>query len=380
MYVLNTGLFCAIITLFTLTISVRCTLELIQIIWRHGDRTPNNLFPTDVNNPYWLPLGFGELTNIGKEQHFELGQYIRQRYAGFLNTSYNHEEILINSTTVDRALMSAYCNLAGLYPPEGVQVWNENIPWQPIPVHTRPEAIDYIVDTFTYCPKYDLLHDAVAQSPPVQELNAENADLFAFVTNQTGYPVTDIYSMSDVYDTLLCDKSHNFSVPSWVDPLWDQMAYLQDMKMYYEYGLPPLYRLTGGPLLGHMINNMNLKINGQIDKRRAFIYSSHDTSIVALLSALGVWDLIAPPYAATVFVELQKLSDGTHGVQIFYRNDSSVDPYELIIPSCGSPCPIDVLIAQTADIIPDDIVKECTLIEPTEYSFWSWLKELLGLD
>ena len=38
--------------------------------------------------------------------------------------------------------MSAYCNLAGLYPPEGTQVWSTDIKWQPIPVHTRPYDTD----------------------------------------------------------------------------------------------------------------------------------------------------------------------------------------------------------------------------------------------
>ena len=44
--------------------------------------------------------------------------------------------------------MSAYCNLAGLYPPEGTQVWSTDIKWQPIPVHTRSYDMDPVSSTY----------------------------------------------------------------------------------------------------------------------------------------------------------------------------------------------------------------------------------------
>ena len=40
--------------------------------------------------------------------------------------------------------MSAECNLAGLFPPQGSQVWNDEIPWQPVPVHTVTRESDYV--------------------------------------------------------------------------------------------------------------------------------------------------------------------------------------------------------------------------------------------
>jgi lysosomal acid phosphatase len=85
------------------------------------------------------------LQQIGKYQHYELGQWLRERYSEFLPEAYSREDIYIRSTDVDRTLMSAASNLAGLYPPEGGQIWNTNIKWQPIPIHTVPENMDEVI-------------------------------------------------------------------------------------------------------------------------------------------------------------------------------------------------------------------------------------------
>lgn len=62
-----------------------------------------------------------------------------------LPEAYSPQDIYVRSTDVDRTLMSAASNLAGLYPPEGDQKWNRNIDWQPIPIHTVPEKMDEVL-------------------------------------------------------------------------------------------------------------------------------------------------------------------------------------------------------------------------------------------
>jgi len=53
-------------------------------------------------------------------------------------------QVHVRCTDFDRTLMSAYSNLAGMFPAEGSQVWNEKLLWQPIPVHTIPQEMDYV--------------------------------------------------------------------------------------------------------------------------------------------------------------------------------------------------------------------------------------------
>lgn len=53
-------------------------------------------------------------------------------------------QVFIRSTDFDRTLMSAEANLAGLYPPAGRQMFNPNLTWQPIPVHTVPDSVEQV--------------------------------------------------------------------------------------------------------------------------------------------------------------------------------------------------------------------------------------------
>ena len=53
-------------------------------------------------------------------------------------------QLSVRSTNYDRTLMSASSVLAGLFPPAGDQVWNKDMPWQPIPVHTVPKDEDWV--------------------------------------------------------------------------------------------------------------------------------------------------------------------------------------------------------------------------------------------
>ena len=85
---------------------------------------------------------FGQLTAIGIEQQHNLGRFLRGRYGTILNTTYIASEFVVRSTDVDRTLMSAQSNLAGLYP--SLNISDGRVPFQPIPIHTTSVHVDFV--------------------------------------------------------------------------------------------------------------------------------------------------------------------------------------------------------------------------------------------
>ena len=53
--------------------------------------------------------------------------------------------------------MSAEANLAGLYPPEGYEVWKEDLRWQPLPVHSVPKPFDNVGHSCSWCTGVQIL-------------------------------------------------------------------------------------------------------------------------------------------------------------------------------------------------------------------------------
>lgn len=114
-------------------------------VWRHGDRTPSVLIPSDVdNNITTWKLGLGELTSKGLAQQFCLGKFLRKRYDGFLQREYSPFEIYYRSSDYNRTLTSAQANAAGLFPANGSEQFLPNLKWRPIPVHTIPKYLDKV--------------------------------------------------------------------------------------------------------------------------------------------------------------------------------------------------------------------------------------------
>ncbi|XP_063045117.1 lysosomal acid phosphatase isoform X2 [Engraulis encrasicolus] len=320
---------------------------------------------------------FGErqlkyVTLEGMKQHYELGQMLRKRYNGFLSDHYNRYEIHVRSTDYDRTLMSAEANLAGLYPPNNTQVFEESVLWQPIPVHTVPQSEERLLSfPLDGCPRYNVLMNETEHSDIFLNVTEEYKDFLTMVRNVTGLKKATLESIWSVHDTLYCERLHNMTLPSWVTP--DVMETLRKLKnfgfqiMFGVYKQQEKCRLQGGILLNQILTDMSAHAVAEPkDTLKMNVYSAHDTTIVALQSALDVFNGLQPPYASCHIFELWQEDDGSFTVSMFFRNDSSQDPYPLELAGCLRDCSLQDFISLTRGVITTDWDKECEVPNPVQ--------------
>uniref|UniRef100_A0A3Q2LHJ5 acid phosphatase n=1 Tax=Equus caballus TaxID=9796 RepID=A0A3Q2LHJ5_HORSE len=335
----------------------------LKFVFRHGDRSPIETFPNDPIKESSWPQGFGQLTQLGMEQHYELGEYIRKRYGKFLNETYKREQVYIRSTDVDRTLMSSMTNLAALFPPEGVSIWNPGLPWQPIPVHTVPLSEDRLLYLpFRDCPRFQELESETLNSEEFQKRLHPYKDFIETLPKLSGYHGQDLFGIwSKVYDPLFCESVHNFTLPSWAtEDVMTKLRELSELSLLSLYGIhkqEEKSRLQGGVLVGEILNHMKSATQPS-NHRKLVMYSAHDTTVSGLQMALNVYNGILPPYAACHLMELYSEA-GEYFVEMYYRNETQHEPHALTLPGCTPSCPLTKFAELVAPVIPQDWSTEC---------------------
>ncbi|XP_063242696.1 prostatic acid phosphatase-like [Bacillus rossius redtenbacheri] len=347
------------------------TIIFSSVLYRHGDRAPATDYPNDPYNDvaqYW-PRGYGQLSEIGEEQHYRLGSYLRQRYSDLLPLTYNYNDTYIRSTDVDRTLVSARCNLEGLYPPTERTLSQPSIKFQAIPIHTETSSNDDLLLSTSSCAKYTTILSYLEESYEYQCVMNETAQIQEEVAAFAGYSSFTSY----IYDILFIEELYNMTLPDWVWPYYPNP--LKNLYLLQQFitsaGTTELQRLSAGPMLKEIIENMQAKVNATLSPDRSlYVYSAHDSNVVNTLQALKVFNGILVPYASAVIIELRELNSSNY-VTVSYKNSTETEPYLLQLPGCDSLCPLDQFVELTKEVIPDDLDTECAeeVTAGTEYLF-----------
>ncbi|BES92138.1 acid phosphatase [Nesidiocoris tenuis] len=338
----------------------------VNLLFRHGDRAPIKPYPNDpYKDPNYWPMGYGQLTKQGLYHHLVLGSWVGKRYAHLLpkNRNYNPKAIRVQSTDVDRTLMSAEAHLAGMFPITDEEKWG-GIDWQPVPIHTIPKALDKVLAAKFPCKKYNHEKHKFEKSAEHKALMKKYRALGNYLSKHSGKAFTGLEIFENLHSTLMAEKMNNLTLPSWTKSVFpDKISVPAGFSFATPTWTTEMKRLRGGPLVKEMVGNMNMKIDGTLDPptRNISMYSAHDTTVAAFLNTINAFNFLPPPFASLVMVELRKTAQSQYHVTVLYKNstDPTVEPHILTVPGCSEACPLKNLEILLKPVIPDDWDKEC---------------------
>uniref|UniRef100_A0A8D8WKM5 acid phosphatase n=1 Tax=Cacopsylla melanoneura TaxID=428564 RepID=A0A8D8WKM5_9HEMI len=298
--------------------NVSKTLVFTSVIFRHGDKfkEEGEFFSKDpykIEDPFWLPFGLGQLRNMGKQRMYWLGQFLRMRYgAGFLKEEYFYRDILAVSADTDKNLMSAQLVLLGLFPPRGVNIWNDNVGrfFQPIPVHGIQADLDNILHQIPCIPYYDQLKKVFVED--LAELNAKHKDLFLEVSKNSGNNITNLGDLWQIYNIIRIEFENGRALPEWVKPLYPAKIKALALTTYdYFVKTDFMKTIRSGPLISILLDDMALKLNKTMDPDyKIKLYSTTDITLMSLLKTLGVDEKeMEPEYGACIMIEMHKIQE-----------------------------------------------------------------------
>ncbi|XP_015117684.1 venom acid phosphatase Acph-1 [Diachasma alloeum] len=355
-----------IIFLLSFHVSIGLELKFLNIIFRHGDRTPSEdpfeSFPTSpyVNSTFW-PHGIGQLNNRGKLREYELGAYIRQQYNEFLGKIYHSHEIITHSSDFDRIKMSLQLVLAGMYPPVPEQRWHPTLNWQPIVCDYLRRDEDFLLFAID-CPKHTKEFEAVLALPEVQAEVAKLSGLAKNVSEWIGRPISTTREFLSLYNGLASFQAMELELPKWTSGIFPNGSLLDVATLHYRlmsYN-DRLKALNGGMILKNFTDNMLAKINGDGPPDvKMVIVSGHETHIALLQLALGVYDNHhVPQYSSAIFVELlEEMSK--YYVRIYYYLGIPPVRKRIMIPRCDEPCPLEKFVELYGNVLTTDSDMTC---------------------
>lgn len=101
--------------------------------------------------------------------------------------------------------------MAGLFPPKNDEIWNEELNWQPIPVHVIPSSDDYMLQGTRQCSRisYDLAN-YLTDGDRYKQFIENNQPLLEFVKEQSGFDPMTYVNVFNFQQDLFVEQLRGF--------------------------------------------------------------------------------------------------------------------------------------------------------------------------
>jgi acid phosphatase len=336
------------------------TLVYLQVLFRHGMRTPTVVFLNRSDRGAWTcnALGLvaahtvsaparryrlyhrhfdpryvefppscraGDLTAEGMTQHLDLGRAYRQNYFSFLPELLHPDHFTFVTSPVDRCIRSAEAFLLGLYPSES--------PNEVLYLQTGTETTSDLMVQGTACPEIDAANQAFQNGAIVQQFMNDTWPIMK--------PAFDILGLSKNYSSyaqfaswaVAFNCSETAEGPPWLTD--EVMNVSQRMSALTQYGTfaNATRGLYASYLLRHILRDADTQLGSATGKKMA-IFSAHDTSLAAALVALGFTEDHIPFYASHLAFEYWRSDDGLIKIRVVFNGKPVlIDPFmEEVVP------------------------------------------------
>lgn len=360
-------------------------LLLVVEVSRHGARSPTKLYNFAVR-PEEEFKNVSQLTFFGRKQHYQLGEYIRQRYIEelkFISSEYDEREVYVQTTYLSRTYLSALYQLMGMYPNGYVNELDfqkyqdighedyllragksnyhrsshtgDTSNRQSFLIHQVNQTKDFLLHLDdSNCERFHLVHDLVKQSD-------EYKSIARYYLEQYAQPhLTKLLGLSSVKPkelTKLCGyiqwaRYENLET-TYQASEEDQRHCLAvgDSKLYYNaYGLAELWKLSAYEFLNTLIEFTAIVKNNVPFSRAPFFskyfrhhfhqnlakkevpmfpkfihYAAHAETLGVFLEGLGIRRVTRVPPGGALFIEFVKREGKLH-VRFYLYGD--VDNYQ----------------------------------------------------
>ena len=310
----------------------------------------------------------------------DLGVYLRKKYVitdKLVHPEYHREDLYARSSDVDRCLMSGYSLLKGLYP-------TGNSP----PVHTVSQNEEFLLRGYEHCHKYHQFVESVLSSDEMLSTLAKETPLFHKMSRMTGVevsvrnvkPVTDAIIVGDELAVQSTRTTKHQPLPPHgaefnatgvgLTLTNDEMTRVVAIRNNVNYAMKSdrkMARLMVGNLLRELLERIAQEIQGSKDSighgpPKISLYFAHDTTLMGLLTAMGVVDVYGreePPFASRMEIELlelermdsiSKLSSNNYFVRISFNGKM------IRLGECQELCPVSSVAQYLSPMIPSSLV------------------------
>lgn len=361
------------------------TLEFVQLVTRHGDRTTLTQLPGDQHSwqcsnltvlmspsrdslssvspgrlfrKNYLPgrepspgnCFAGELTIKGFEQHLALGQNLRQLYIDtyhFLPSSIDPSLISIRSTDVPRTIASAQGNSLGLYPADPS---TGSVPV--IDMYTMDTTFENMFPNGGLCPRSNQLLNEVNNEPAYLAHMKSLVPLQQKLSQILNIPLNNLPDWPGLLDAFEVMTCYNQSYPGLDEDTIQQVFAAANWQWNYQLNNTELALLQLGSFATELIANIEAFVKG-VEMPKFLVFSGHDTTIGPLLATLQAYDGQWPPYASHMEFELWN-NKGEYYVQVKYQGEP------LLLSGCSDAlCPLSEFMAHVEPIVSVNYGQAC---------------------